>query len=50
LVAYSYQEKKPALNLRREDLLPLLWELIPNSGYHKLIIIYWDAQNKLSQK
>ncbi|TXL02014.1 hypothetical protein BMR02_00135 [Methylococcaceae bacterium HT1] len=24
LVAYSYQEKKPALNLRREDLLPLL--------------------------
>ncbi len=24
LVAYSYQDKKPALNLRREDLLPLL--------------------------
>ena len=24
LVAYSYQEKKPSLNLRREDLLPLL--------------------------
>ena len=24
LVAYSYQEKKPALNLRREDVLPLL--------------------------
>ena len=24
LVAYSYQSKKPSLNLRREDLLPLL--------------------------
>jgi hypothetical protein len=24
LVAYSYQEKKPSLNIRREDLLPLL--------------------------
>jgi len=24
LVAYSYQDKKPVLNLRREDLLPLL--------------------------
>jgi hypothetical protein len=24
LVAYSYQDKKPSLNLRREDLLPLL--------------------------
>ena len=24
LVAYSYQEKKPALNLKRDDLLPLL--------------------------
>ena len=24
LVAYSYQDKKPALNLRKEDLLPLL--------------------------
>jgi len=24
LVAYAYQDKKPALNLRRADLLPLL--------------------------
>jgi hypothetical protein len=24
LVAYSYQDKKPSLNLKREDLLPLL--------------------------
>jgi hypothetical protein len=32
LVAYSYQDKKPALNLRRADLLPLLWLLISNSG------------------
>jgi hypothetical protein len=23
LVAYSYQEKKPSLDLRRQDLLPL---------------------------
>jgi hypothetical protein len=30
LVAYSYQEKKPALNLRELDLLPLEQTLIPN--------------------
>jgi hypothetical protein len=24
LVAYSYQEKKPSLNLRHQDLLPLV--------------------------
>jgi hypothetical protein len=30
LVAYSYQEKKPALNLRELDLLPLQQILIPN--------------------
>jgi hypothetical protein len=30
LVAYSYQEKKPALNLRELDLLPLDQTLIPN--------------------
>jgi hypothetical protein len=30
LVAYSYQEKKPALNLRELDLLPLEPTLIPN--------------------
>jgi len=24
LVAYSYQEKKPSLNIRREDLLSVL--------------------------
>jgi hypothetical protein len=30
LVAYSYQEKKPALNLREADLLPFVQALIPN--------------------
>lgn len=30
LIAYSYQEKKPALNLREPDLLPLDRSLIPN--------------------
>jgi hypothetical protein len=30
LAAYSYQEKKPALNLRELDLLPWEQNLIPN--------------------
>lgn len=30
LMAYSYQEKKPALNLRELDLLPWEQTLIPN--------------------
>jgi hypothetical protein len=30
LVAYSYQEKKPAPNLRELDLLPFTQALIPN--------------------
>jgi hypothetical protein len=30
LVAYSYQEKKPALHLRKADLLPLINALKPN--------------------
>jgi hypothetical protein len=29
LVAYSDQKKKPSLNIRREDLLPLLYNLNP---------------------
>lgn len=30
LVAYSYQDKKPSVNLKTQDLLPLLDSLIPN--------------------
>ena len=35
LVAYSYQDKKPALNLKTSALVVIWmgWKLIPNSGY-----------------
>ncbi|MDD2816885.1 MAG: transposase [Thiotrichaceae bacterium] len=33
LVAYSYQDNKPSLNIAKKDLIPLFQSLIPNSGY-----------------
>ncbi|MDD2815288.1 MAG: transposase [Thiotrichaceae bacterium] len=35
LVAYSYQDKLPSLNIAKKDLIPLFQSLIPNSGYIK---------------
>ncbi|MDD2814486.1 MAG: transposase [Thiotrichaceae bacterium] len=32
LVAYSYQNNKPPLNIAKKDLIPLFQSLMPNSG------------------